>query len=190
MTKTKVADTLAGFHLRNPDTASYALIAHLISILDKKDFTNHKIILRNVTSILQDAEATHILHLMCQKMHVDYLSLLETCQQIAQRHITPRLLLHILLLPPSYISQQLEVDPIIALELLNELYRSFNIDDPIEWLKGLLNSTQKARLHEQHAKEDLLHGLAVVDQPIDTAEERKLRDRRLKPVLRPHPMDS
>ena len=187
MTNDRSPDTLSVFHMHNPDISSYALIAHVVSILEQKDFQDPGVILRNISNLLEEAESTHLLHLICQKLHVDYLSLMQTCQGIAMKHMAPRVLLHLMLFPPIYISQKLEIDPQIAVELLNELRRSFTIDDPILWLKRLLSITEKERLRYTNAQQDLIHGLAPVNQPVDTAEERKQRDRRFKPTLRPRP---
>jgi hypothetical protein len=178
MTEHIIYDTLLGYHAQNTDNIAYSSMAHLIVVLEEYDGTNLNLVGRNVSNLLGEVEAMHIMHLICQRSHIDYLELMQDCQKITLRHITPRLLLQIACLPISYVEDKLEIDQFWASQLLDKLRHNFTIDDPILWLKRLLNQTEKERLHYAHAKEDLLHGLAVTNQPVDTAEERKLKDRR------------
>ena len=43
----------------------------------------------------------------------------------------------------------------------------------------MLHTIEKRIKHHALTKENQLHGLAVTEQPLDTAEERKLRERKL-----------
>jgi hypothetical protein len=186
MEKDQHFDTLAEFHFHNPDNAAYATIAHLVTLLEQGETgSDRATILRSIADLIGDAEALHILQIACRKLHVDYLKLINECQSIAGSHIiAPRLLMYLICLPIPYISEKLQVDEYRASQLLDELRRNFIIDDPIKWLKLLLELIEQERLHYAKQKEDLLHGLAVTTQPVDTAEERKLRERRLNPLIK------
>lgn len=85
----------------------------------------------------------------------------------------------------NYISQKLQIDIDTTKQLLNQLHGTFTIDDPILWLQRLLNQVEKQRIHMQLAKDDLMHGLAPINQPTDTAEERKIKERKFKIRFRP-----
>lgn len=181
-------DKLEGFHIYGPPEREIcAVVAQMISILEQKDSHKPEEVFHSVSSLLSESVSSQVLHLLCEKTHIDYLSLMQTTQGIALRHLSPKILLHFMLFPPIYLAQKLEIDPQIAVELLNELRRSFIIDEPLVWLKRLLSYIEKERAHYAQAKQDLLHGLAVVNQPVDTAEERKIRARKLKPILKPGP---
>jgi len=172
MSADKTIDTLTEFHLHNPNNVAYTLLAHLISVLEDRNLETPHDTPRNVTNLLGETESTSILKLVCQKNHVDYLQLLQDCQDITIKHISPRLLLHIACLPAPYVAEKLQIDEYRVNQLLDQLKKNFTIDDPILWLKRALNLTEKERIHAQQDKENLLHGLAVVNQPVDTAEER------------------
>lgn len=189
MTEQKKYDTLSEFHLRNPDTKIYALIAHIVYVLEQIPDGDREQLQRNLSNLLGEAESMRILQLICHKQDIDYLALMQKCQSITIKHISPRLLLHIMCLPVPYVAQKLEIDQERVFALLQELHAVFTIDDPIYWLKMFLAQTEKDRLYLQQAKQDLLHGLAVVNQPVDTAEERRIRERkfhlRYKPPYEP-----
>lgn len=182
----RTLDTLAEFHMQHPDDAVYALMAHLISVLEANDSQEIDITFRNVTNLLGEVESTRILHVMCQHMHIDYPSLIQECQGITQHKVTPKLLLHLSVLPVSYVSKELQIDEYWASKLLDQFHKHFTIDSPILWLKSFLNMTEKERLRYGKEKEDLLHGLAVTGVPTDTAEYRRTQKlHHLRPDLKP-----
>lgn len=181
MSENNFYDPLANFHLHNPDTNAYARIAHLVSILDRRTDDNTDWVIQNISNILGEAESGRILQLICEKSHLNQAQLISHCQQLTTYKISPRLLLHIACLPTYFVADKLQIDEDRVMQLLNELRKIFTIDDPILWLKRLLSQTEKEQLFYERSKEELLHGLAVVNQPVDTAEERKLRERKLKP---------
>lgn len=178
-------DTLAEFHLHNFEDRTYALMAHLISVLQNEKNTGLETKYRNLANILGDAEATSMLKLICRLEHVDYLELMQQCQTSPQRHFSPRLLLLLLLFSANYISIKLQIDIDTTTKLLQQLRGTFTIDDPIAWLQRLLTQVEKHRVSMQLAKDDLMHGLDPTNQPLDTAEHRKIKERKLKPYLRP-----
>ncbi|HSX20128.1 MAG TPA: hypothetical protein VLG38_03275 [Gammaproteobacteria bacterium] len=167
------SDMLPEFHMQHPDDAVYALIAHLVVVLETYDNEDIATAYRNVANILGETEATRILHVMCQVMHVDYLELMQECQAITSRHLSPRLLLHMAVLPVPYVAEQLEVDQYWAAQLLDQFRKHFTIDPPILWLKSFLNITEQERLRYSKEKEDLLMGRAITGTPKDTAEYRR-----------------
>ncbi len=177
-------DPLSEFHLHQTDEKTYALIAHIIAMLEQEK-SNLDLLYRNLSNILGETEATSILKLICRNKHIDYLNFMEKAQVSYLRHFSPRLILHMLCLPGNYVAVRLQIDHDTAAKLLAELRNEFTIDDPIVWLKQVLSQAEKESLRYQHAKDDLLHGLNVVNQPTDTAEERKIKQRKLKPSLRP-----
>ncbi len=180
----KIIDTLAEFHMHNPDDAVYALIAHLSVVLEEQNPTNIEQTWRNINNILGEVEASRILHVMCRLMHVDYLELMQSCQNITAQHITPRFLLHLSLLPVNFVAGKLQIDQYWAGQLLEEFRKHFTIDDPIVWLKSFLAITQQERLRYTQAKQDLLLGREVTSTPLDTAEYRRQKHH-FKPRLKP-----
>lgn len=179
-------DTLAEFHMQNPDNTAYALIAHLISVLENHEGSDQQKTWRNISNILGEMQSERILHLMCQIDHIDYAQLIQDCQSITLTHISPRLMLHLAILPVSYVSKELQIDDYWSEQLLEQFHKQFTIDNPIVWLKRFLSITEKERLRYGHEKQDLLLGRAVVNAPIDTAEERRIKhSHRLRPDLEP-----
>lgn len=177
-------DTLTEFHMQNPDDAVYALIAHLSAVLEDQNADNLEQTWRNINNILGEVEATRILHVMCRLTHVDYLTLMQNCQEITTRRISPRLLLHLSLLPVSFVAGKLQIDAYWAEQLLEEFHKHFTIDQPLVWLKSFLAITQQERLRHAKAKQDLLLGRAVTGTPGDTAEYRRHKNI-FKPRLKP-----
>lgn len=84
----------------------------------------------------------------------------------------------------SALAEQLELDIEEANYLIEQLKGSYNIDDPLSWLKGFIAQSNKTRLNSKVKKSELMRGLQAIEQAEDTAEERKLRDRKLP---QPHP---
>jgi hypothetical protein len=84
----------------------------------------------------------------------------------------------------NYMSLKLQVDLDTTNQLLEQLHGTFTIDDPVQWLQRLLAQVEKQRIHMQLAKDELIHGLDPTDQPTDTAELRKIKERKIKPQLR------
>jgi hypothetical protein len=179
-------DTLAEFHMHNHPDKVYALLAHIIAILDiptandTQDDTY-----RNISNLLGDLESIKIMQLFCHIYHIDYLELMHECQTITLKRISPRLLLHIMFLPTPYVANKLEIDVYFAQELLTHLRNAFTIDQPLLWLRRLLDQTNKERLHDNEAKHDLLMGRSIAEQPVDTAEERKIKLRKFHLTLKP-----
>lgn len=179
-------NTLTEFQMHNPDDAAFALIAHLIVILETKDESDLEHTWRNVNNILGEIESRRMLQTMCRLMHVDYLELMQKCQAITLRRVSPRLLLHLAVLPVTLVSEKLQVDQYWASQLLEEFHRQFTIDDPILWLKRFLAITEEERMRYSKEKHDLLMGRAIVGTPRDTAEYRRANIlHRLRPRLTP-----
>lgn len=168
--ETKVFDTLSEFHLQSLDLRIYALMIALAGVINNPE---------QASELLGEAEAARILQIICRAYDVDYLNLIATIQQQTNKHITPRILLHILILPVPYVSEKLQIDQDLVAQLLDQLHHTFTIDDPIDWLKNLLHTIEKSIKRHALTKENQLHGLAVTEQPLDTAEERKLCERKL-----------
>jgi hypothetical protein len=185
MTEVRI-DSLQEFHMRNPDDSAYALIAHLIHVLEfynKSDINNAY---RNIANILSETAANRILHVMCQLKHVDYLSLIQDCQATTSKKISARLLLHLSIFPLGFVANQLEIDNYTASQLLAEFHKSFSIDSPVIWLQSFLNITEQERLRYGKEKHDLLLGREVTNTPKDTHEARRKHDKlyRLRPDLK------
>lgn len=179
-------DTIPEFHMQHPDDQVYALIAHMISVLETHQARNIKAAYQNISNMLGEGEATRILKVMCQVQHVDYLELMKDCQSVTLRRVSPRLLLHIAVLPVPFVASQLQIDQYWAGQLLDQLHKHFTIDDPIVWLKSLLSITEQERMRYSKAKEDVRLGRAVVDPPADTAEYRRTQQwHRLRQDLKP-----
>lgn len=140
---------------------------------------------RNIANILEEGAATNILKLVCRLEHVDYLALIQQSQLSSYKHFSPRMLLLMLFFSANYISLKLQIDIDTTTQLLQQLHSTFTIDDPILWLQRLLSQVEKNRLRMQLAKEELMRGLDTTSQPLDTAEDRKLKERKLKPYLKP-----
>lgn len=184
MTINKHFDSLSEFHLGNPDSKVYSIVAHLLYVLEQMPNGEREQIQRNISNLLGEAESTRILQLICHKQNIDYLGVLQKCQEITLKHISPRVLLHIYCLPIPYVAEELQIDPYRVAELLAELQHIFTTDDPVLWLKLFLAQTEKDRLYLQ-AKANLLHGIEPVNQPVDTAEERKIKERKLQFRFKP-----
>lgn len=179
-------NTLTKFQMQNPDDATFAFIAHLITVLETKDNPDLEHTWRNVNNILGEVESRRILQTMCRLLHVDYLALMQKCQAITLRRVSPRLLLHLSILPVPLVSVKLQIDQYWAAQLLEEFHREFTIDDPIVWLKNFLAITEQQRLRYSKEKDDLLMGRAIIGTPRDTAEYRRTNIlNRLKPHLTP-----
>lgn len=173
-------DTLHEFHMQHPDDAAFALIAHLIIILEQQDQVDMDQTWRNITNLLGDVEANRVLHAMCRIDHIDYFALLGTCQDLTSRHITARLLLHLAVLPISFVAGKLQIDQYWANKLLEAFNKEFTIDDPILWLKSYLAITEEERMRYSKAKHDLLLGRETTATPVDSAEYRRQRRRYLQ----------
>lgn len=178
-------DSLAEFHLEHSDDKIQALIAHLVAILEEGHDKDINDVSRNLSNILGEAESAAILKLICRKLDIDYLQLMENCQIVGHHHVTPRLLLHILCLPKYYVADKLQVDINLVSALLNELHNSLTQDSAIPWLKHLLALTVKERFRPELEKQNVLLGLDVASAPRDTAEYRRSWLRRLGLRFRP-----
>lgn len=166
----KKFDTLSRFHMQNPDFKAYEQMARLLQALENEQEDI-------ATDILDETNSPHIIQLLCNKTDVDLAELYTETQIMTRQQISPRLLLHIIFLSLGKVSNELEIDYDETFQILQHLKSTFTIDDPILWLKRFLEQCEQEhlKLREQHHK--LMHGLEVVNQPLDTAEERRVKER-------------
>jgi len=78
----------------------------------------------------------------------------------------------------SALANQLEIDIEEATYLIEQLKNSYNIDDPIAWIKSFIDQANKNKSHASVKKSELMRGLQAIGQAEDTAEERKLKERK------------
>ena len=72
----------------------------------------------------------------------------------------------------DYIANVLELNLIQTKQMIEQLRHTFTIDNPVLWLAVWL-CNMKIRLLPIKSRDELLHGLEVVNQPVDTREERR-----------------
>ncbi|MBT6538799.1 MAG: hypothetical protein HOL58_04850 [Francisellaceae bacterium] len=145
-------------------------------------------------TFFNDQNSLTILKFLCYSSNINHSTLLS----IASKEICPnnnislpKLLCHMLCmwgssLSDSYMSNVLELDISEVRQLIEHLKQTFTIDDPIRWLQSLAKKYEKQRLESLKNKENLMHGWEMTTQAIDTREERRVKNRRLK-NLSPHP---
>ena len=180
--ETRKFDTLSEFHLKKiPESRVYALVALLICALEEEIPHNQSQIANQISEILGDRESKRILELLCLKFGVDYSKFIQECHELYGGHASARMLLHIAILSLSFVCGVLQIDEDEASQLLDHFRHTFTIDSPLSWLKAMLHQSEKQRLYVRQAKELLMLGRESVGQPVDTAEERKLKHRRLHP---------
>ncbi len=185
MDKNEYFDSLHALHLENSDSKVYALIEKIAALLESMDPAHEWQTYEQISALLGDAESTRILELMCQKLNVDYAKLMHTCQQELDTDkpgghikVTARLLLHMLLVSISFVCNKLQVDPNTVEQMLIQLRQNFTIDTPLPWLRAFLKQTEHERKHQLEVQEKLLHSGYAVEQAPDTAEERKVKERK------------
>lgn len=147
-----------------------------VSILEK---------LRN--NLLTDNNSHIILKFLCYLSGISYDRLINNCTNVTEieNHAAlPRLLCQLLCMwgscfSDTYMSKVLELDVIEVQQLIGHLRNTFTIDNPVLWLQGLAAKYEKSRLAPLKNKQDLVHGREVVNQPVDTREERRIRNRNL-----------
>ena len=77
-------------------------------------------------------------------------------------------------------AKELELDIEEITYLIEQFKKSYNVEDPLTWIKNFIAHSNKNRLHAR-AKTEQLHGIQAVDaaHDVDTAETRKLKERKL-----------
>ena len=189
MSETDKSGTLNEFNLHNLDRRTYELVENIIEVLELQNSENQEYVKRKLDEILDDDQAAVVLQVICQRMGINVKQLIDKFAT-SIGHIPPhKLLIHLLFIENCYnsvvfVSKQLDLDPGMAAYLLDQLRHSFTVDDPIVWLKLLLAQTEKALVFRKAEKQKLMSGLAITVQEEDTAEARKLKERRLNPA--PH----
>ena len=140
-------------------------------------------------NLLNEQNSHVILKFLCYISGVSYDRLLSSCYEKfnqQEKHIDlPKLLCHLLCMwgscfSDTYMSKVLELDVIEVQQLISHLRSTFTIDNPIMWLQGLAAKYERNRLSPLKCKQDLMHGLDVVNQPVDTREDRRIKNRNLK----------
>ena len=124
-------------------------------------------LVENITTLLQDpgsSDHTHLL-LLIEKLLVELMYIRKCYQNFA-------------------LAEQLDLDIEEATYLIEQLKGSYNIDDPLSWIKRFIAQSNKTRLNSKVKNSELMRGLQAIEQAEDTAEERKLRDRK---QLQPQP---
>lgn len=186
MDKNEYFDSLHALHLDSSDAKIYGLIEQIVGLLDNMEPGNEWQTYEQISTILGEAQSTRILELICQKLNVDYHTLLNNCQSIADKvdpsskhiKVTARLLLHMLLVSISFVCNKLQVDENCVEQMLVQLRHNFTIDSPLSWLRAFLKQTEHERKHQVEVQEKLLHSGYAVGQATDTAEERKVKERK------------
>lgn len=175
---------LSEYALHQDRSASFQLLAHLLAIYEEPGYSEQE---RNlhIHNLLQRPGSTHLLQMLCNAHHLDHVALIDRLQEQTNYHIGPILVLHLICLPLDYVADALELDKEYAAILVAELKANFHGDDPMYWLKSLLQNMAKTQQHYQRQQQEL-HGLQATNQAHDTHEDRKLRDRKLKPRNEPH----
>lgn len=174
-------DPLSEFHLRNPDHASCQLLDKIIGLLHTVNDKNRECVADTIISLLGEAESTRLLRFFSDKTHFDFENIhIQTNQSI--KRILPRLICHIVCLlgcyqSPNFISEKLGLDYDEALQILEHLKLTFTVDKPLIWLENFKSQVDKERHFYFKCKESQLHGREVIDAPVDTAEERRLKKR-------------
>lgn len=186
MDKNEYFDSLHALHLGGSEVKIYGLIEQIVILLDNMAPGSEWQTYEQISAVLGEAQSTRILELICQKLNVDYATLLHNCQSIADKaepstthiKVTARLLLHMLLVSISFVCNKLQVDENCVEQMLVQLRHNFTIDSPLSWLRAFLKLTEHERKHQIEIQEKLLHSGYAVGQAPDTAEERKVKERK------------